>query len=108
MENNFRKSDLLNRLREIHETTGQSLRELAAMSDLDSSYICLILNGQRNPSRDALVSLGISWRLRLFDVDELLLLAGYPPLGRSARREYHQTVVHQPRTIHTSAEKSHV
>jgi transcriptional regulator with XRE-family HTH domain len=108
MQNQLECSKLAYRLREIHETTGQSLRELAAMSDLDPSYICLILNGQRNPSRDALVSLGISWRLRLFDVDELLLLAGYPPLGRSARREYHQTVVHHPRTIQTSTEKIHV
>jgi transcriptional regulator with XRE-family HTH domain len=91
-----RHSNLLTRLREIHEITGQSLRELAALSDLDPSYICLILNGQRNPSRDALVSLGISWRLSLFDVDELLLLAGYPPLGRSARREYHKMVIDQP------------
>ena len=102
MENNFRRPDLLTRLREIHETNGQSLRELAAMSDLDSSYICLILNGQRNPSRDTLVSLGFSWRLGLFDVDELLLLAGYPPLGRSARREYHKTVIDQPRAVSAS------
>ena len=102
MDKNFRHSNLLTRLREIHETTGQSLRELAAMSDLDSSYICLILNGQRNPSRDTLVSLGISWRLCLFDVDELLLMAGYPPLGRSARREYHKTVIDQPRAISVS------
>jgi transcriptional regulator with XRE-family HTH domain len=94
--------NLLTRLREIREITGQSLRELAAMSDLDPSYICLILNGQRNPSRDALVSLGISWRLGLFDVDELLLLAGYPPLGRGARREYHKTVVDQHHAINAS------
>jgi len=102
MDNNFRQPDLLTRLREIHETTGLSLRELAVMSDLDSSYICLILNGQRNPSRDTLVSLGISWRLGLFDIDGLLLLAGYPPLGRSAHREYHKTVIDQHRAISSS------
>jgi transcriptional regulator with XRE-family HTH domain len=97
-----RHLNLINRLCELHDINGQSLREIAAMADLDHSYVSLVLNGQRLPSRDALVSLGISWHLALFDIDELLLLAGYPPLGRSARREYHKNVIDQHHAIHAS------
>ena len=81
------------RLRELHESSGLSLREIAARSDLDYSYVSLILNGQRNPNRDVLISLGVSWGLTLSEIDELLLLAGDPPLGRSARREFRTKVL---------------
>jgi transcriptional regulator with XRE-family HTH domain len=81
-------SQLLTYLHDLHETRGLSLRETAALADLDHSYVSLILQGQRSPSRDTLISLGIAWHLDLCEIDDLLIQAGYPPLGRSARREY--------------------
>jgi hypothetical protein len=77
-------------LSEAHERSGLSLREVAHASDLDPTYVHYILKGVRRPQRDVIIALGFTYRLERSEVDEILLLAGLPPLGRSALREYRQ------------------
>jgi transcriptional regulator with XRE-family HTH domain len=81
-------------LREHHDCSGLSLRELATLCDMDHSYVSLILQGKRRPARDLLIALAaFGWGLDQRQTDELLLLAGWPPLGRSALREYRRLVM---------------
>lgn len=75
---------------EAHERSGMSLREAAQASDLDPTCMHYILKGARRPQRDVIIALGITYRLARVEVDEILLLAGWPPLGCSALREYRQ------------------
>ena len=84
------KPDYIYLLSEAHERSGMSLREVAQASDLDPTYVHYILKRARRPHRDVIIVLGITYRLERVEVDELLLLAGLPPLGRSALREYRQ------------------
>ena len=80
----------LSLLSEAHERSGLSLREVAAASDLDPSYVHYILKGARRPQRDVFIALGFAYRLDRQEMDEILLLAGLPPLGRSVLRSYRQ------------------
>ena len=82
--------DYIYLLSEAHERSGLSLREVAHASDLDPTYVHYILKGARRPQRDVIIALGFTYRLERVEVDEILLLAGLPPLGRSALREYRQ------------------
>lgn len=78
----------LNGLRDAHERSGLSYREVAQICDMDHSYVGRILNGARLPTRDVLINLMVfAYNLSRLETDELLILVGYPPLGRSARRE---------------------
>lgn len=85
-----RSPKYLDRLNDTHARSGLSLRAVAEASDLDPTYVHYILKGDRRPQRDVLIALGIAYRLERIDIDELLLLADFPPLGRSAFREYQQ------------------
>ncbi len=78
----------LNRLIEAHERSGLSVREVAAACDITHSYVVHILKGDRRPHRDVLIALGFAYRLDRMEIDEILLLADLPPLGRSVLREY--------------------
>lgn len=76
-------------LRELHESSGLSYRDLAERCDLDHSYVPLILEGKRRPSRDVLMLLlAFGYRVDRIETDRILMLAGYPPFGRLARLEY--------------------
>ena len=76
-------------LREAHERSGLTYREIAQICDIDHSYVGRILNGLRIPARDVLISLLVfAYGLSRLETDELLILSGYPPLGRSSRREH--------------------
>jgi len=78
----------LNDLREAHDRSGLSYREVGQICDIDHSYVGRILNGARIPARDVLINLLVfAYGLSRLETDELLVLVGYPPLGRSARRE---------------------
>ena len=77
--------DLLN---EFHERSGMSLREVAQACDLDPSYVHYILKGARRPQRDVVIALGFAYGLERVDVDEILLLANLPPIGRGVLRDY--------------------
>ena len=87
-EKHQRRMMYLMRIQEIHELSGLSLREVAQACDMDHTYVHYILNGKRQPKRDIIIALGFAYRLDLFEVDEILLLAGLPPLGRSALAEF--------------------
>jgi transcriptional regulator with XRE-family HTH domain len=82
---------LLNGLREAHERSGLSYREVAQICDIDHSYMGRILNGARTLARDVLMNLlAFAYGLSRLETDELLILVGYSPLGRSARREHRE------------------
>jgi transcriptional regulator with XRE-family HTH domain len=83
-------SDFIYLLVEAHERSGMSLREVANASDLDPTYVHYILKGARRPHRDVIIALGFAYGLERVEVDEILLLADYPPLGRALLREYRQ------------------
>jgi transcriptional regulator with XRE-family HTH domain len=72
------------KLTEAHERSGLSYREVAQACDLDPSYVHYILKGARRPHRDVLIALGFAYHPDRWEVDEILLLAGLPPIGRSA------------------------
>ncbi len=82
--------DYIYLLSEAHERSGMSLREVAQASDLDPTYVHYILKGARRPQRDVIIALGFAYGLERLDVDEILILADYPPLGRSSLRQYRQ------------------
>jgi hypothetical protein len=84
------KQAYLDLLNEYHLRSGLSLREVAVACDLDFSYVHYILKGERRPQRDVIIALGFAYGLERLDVDEILILADYPPLGRSSLRLYRQ------------------
>ncbi len=76
-------------LREFHTMSSLSFREVAAQCDMDHSYVALILCGKRRPSRDVLILLLVfGYGLDRIETDRMLILARFPPLGRSARTEF--------------------
>jgi hypothetical protein len=79
-------------LSEAHERSGMSLREVAQASDLDPTYVHYILKGARRPRQDVIIALGFTYRLERVEVDEILLSAGLPPLGRRALRLYRDQI----------------
>ena len=79
--------DLLN---DWHARSGLSLREVAQACDLDYTYVHYILNGARKPARDVIIALGFAYGLERAEVDEILFLADYPPIGRGSLREFRQ------------------
>lgn len=83
------RKEFLLHLNELHIRSGLSLREVASACDIDPTYVHYILRGVRRPRRDVLIALGFAYNLDLFEMDEILILAGLPPLGRSTRREFH-------------------
>jgi hypothetical protein len=80
----------LNLLSEAHVCSGLSLRKVASASDLDPGYVHYILKGARRPQRDVFIALGFAYRLDRQEMDEILLFAGLPPLGRSVLRSFQQ------------------
>lgn len=76
---------------------GISLRELARRSWLDIGYVSRLVNMEADllnprygeqrpkhqPSRDAVIRLGLAMNLPIEEMDELLLTAGFAPLVRN-------------------------
>ena len=87
------RSKYLELLNEYHDRSGLSLREVAQVCELDYTYIHYILTGARRPHRDVIISLGFAYGMERMEVDEILLLAGYPPIGRGSLREYRQSLI---------------
>jgi hypothetical protein len=59
-----------------------SYSTVAANSGVDVAYVFRLCNGHKtNPSRDVIIRIG-GWGLRLapYEIDELLLAAGFAPL----------------------------
>jgi len=81
-----KKAEFLEVLNELHLRSGLSLREVAQDCDLDPSYVHYILKGTRRPQRDVIIALGFTYGLDRLEVDEILLLTGFPPIGRGSLR----------------------
>jgi len=87
---NSREGEYLEILNDLHARSGLSLRDVAQICDLDPSYVHYILKGVRKPRRDVIIALGFAYALDRVEVDEILLLAGLPPIGRGSLREFRQ------------------
>ncbi len=89
-KNTDSQDEYLDFLNDVHTRSGLSLREVAQACDLDPTYVHYILKGMRKPQRDVIIALGFTYGLERIEVDELLLLAGFPPIGRGSLREVRQ------------------
>ncbi len=80
-------------LRTLRLKAGKSRYRLAQFSGVDEAYILRLERGHRsNPSRDVVLMLAIalvenSETANIYDVDALLLAAGYAPLRRRGQVE---------------------
>ena len=80
-------------LKKLRARAGKSRYRLAQYSGINEAYILRLENGQRfNPSRDVVMMLGLSLvensdQVNIWDVDDLLLSAGYAPLRRRGQVE---------------------
>ena len=79
-------------LRRLRERSGKSRYRLALYCGLDEGYLGRLESGQRrNPSRDTVIKIGLALvqnteEVSIYDVQELLLAAGFAPLlGRNER-----------------------
>ena len=75
-------------LKRLRSQAGKSRYRLAQYSGINEPYILRLERGERsNPSRDVVLMLGFalvanSDAITIWDIDELLLSAGYAPLKR--------------------------
>ena len=80
-------------LKELRLKSGRSRYRIAQYSGITEAYILRLEKGERsNPSRDVVLMLGLallkgSDTLDIWDVDVLLLSAGYAPLRRRGEIE---------------------
>ncbi len=80
--------DFGEKLRKLRTKSGKSRYRLAQDSDIDESYILRLERGERNrPSREVVLKLGLglmkgSGGVEIWDIDTLLLSAGYASLSR--------------------------
>ena len=80
-------------LKGLRQRSGRSRYRLAQYCGISEAYILRLENGERsNPSRDVVLMLGLallngSDTLDIWDVDVLLLSAGYAPLRRRGETE---------------------
>ena len=102
------RSNFLSLVGEAHRDCGKSLRDVAELCDVDHSYVSAILAGKRKPRRDVLICLcAFGWGLDRISVDEVLLSAGYPPLGQSVLKEYRQRFGAKQNAIPSACAEGH-
>lgn len=83
-------------LKKLRTEAGKSRYRLAQFSGINEAYILRLESGQRsNPSRDVVMMLGLalvqnSDSVDIWDIDEMLLSAGYAPLRRRGQIEARQ------------------
>jgi hypothetical protein len=96
-----KKDAYLSLLNEFHQRSGFSLREVAQQCDTDPSYVHYILKGIRRPRRDVVIALGFAYGLERVEVDEILLLANLPPIGRGTLRQYRRESIQSKQIQHS-------
>ncbi len=77
----YNKKEFLRLLNEALSNSGWSQAELAARSNIDHSYLSLILHGKRHPERD--IAIRICWyglSLDSVDGERILKAGGYKTL----------------------------
>jgi len=85
--------DFASALKRLRLKAGKSRYKLAQWTGLSEAYLLRLENGERaNPSRDVvlLISLALvsnAQAIDLYDIEELMLSAGYAPLRRRGERE---------------------
>ena len=72
-------------LRQLRVKAGKSRYQLWKFSGLDQAFLSRLERGEKNPSRETVVLLGLALvhncdAVGSEDIDELLLSAGYAPL----------------------------
>jgi transcriptional regulator with XRE-family HTH domain len=78
-------------LKKLRSKAGKSRYRLAQYSGINEAYILRLETGERsNPSREAVLLLGLALvenanQVTIWDVEELLLSAGYAPLHRRSQ-----------------------
>ena len=75
------------KLQQLREKAGKSRYELSKLSGLDQAFIGRLETGEKNPSRNTVIRLGIALvrgntKVSLFDIDELLITAEFAPLSK--------------------------
>ena len=78
-------------LRNLRARAGKSRYRLWQLTGLDQAYLARLEKGEKNPSRNTVVLLGLALvhgctEITCDDIDELLLVAGYAPLRDSRLR----------------------
>ena len=77
-----KSNGFVNLIRDAHQSSGCTLRDVGARTGLNFSYISQIINKQRRPSRDTLILLcTYGWNLELEVTDQLLESCRYKPLS---------------------------
>ena len=71
---------------------GLSQSQLAELAEYDASLVQRMESGTRNPSRTAVISLGIALGLTPKIIDALLILAGYVPQRPGFTRPAEQAI----------------
>lgn len=74
-----------NTLHNLRTRAGKSRYRLWQLTGLDQSYLSRLEHGEKNPSRNTVMLLGLALvhgctEITCDDIDELLLAAGYAPL----------------------------
>ena len=82
---NVSKVEFNRRLEKLRNKAGNSRYRLAQLSGLDESFIGRLEKGEKNPSRNTVILLGMALlhdcdSLSLYDIDALLIDAEYAPL----------------------------
>lgn len=87
-EDFFDKMSLTDFLQELLTKHGLTMTEVVRISLLSKSYVYQIFNGERIPSRDVLLRIGLSMSCTIDEIQHLLILAQtgnlYPKVKRDA------------------------
>lgn len=67
--------DLTTRVNNLRDEKGLSVAQIVKRSGMSQSYCYQVFKGQRQPSRDKIIQLGIGLRLSLSEMNDLLRLA---------------------------------
>jgi hypothetical protein len=78
---NGNEKEFLILIKDAHNNSSRTLREVGDLCYLNYSYIGRILTGERRPRRDQLIVICfLGWNLDIYDTDLILKTGGYKPL----------------------------
>ena len=88
MKGQVKETEFSATLKRLRRKTGKSRYKLAQWTGISEAYLLRLENGERsNPSRDAVVLIALAMvsndqSIDIYDVEELMLSAGYAPLRK--------------------------
>ena len=83
----FLKESIGERLKDLFEKHNKKVSDVISTSLLSKSYVYQVLQGEREPSREALIKMGIAAGCDLEEIQHLLMLAGEGVLYSKVRRD---------------------